>query len=48
MRHGPFILIALLAALAFGCASEPKPVSSNAAKSDGANRLADTLTLHYM
>jgi len=26
MRHWPFIFIALLAVLAFGCASEPKPI----------------------
>ena len=42
MRHSFFIFIALLAALAFGCVSEPKPVAKKPAEFAGANQLLNT------
>jgi len=39
MRRWPFIFIALLVTLAFGCVSEPKPVVKDTAHFDARNRL---------
>jgi YD repeat-containing protein len=44
MMRRPFIFIALLAALLFGCVSGPKPVSPNTAQFNKTNRLTNTVS----
>ncbi|MGA2869608.1 MAG: hypothetical protein ABSF34_10665, partial [Verrucomicrobiota bacterium] len=44
MRRGPYIFIALLAALLAGCVSASKPISQTSAHFAGANRLTNTVS----